>query len=139
METDSSIINYVGECGIGDYLCGHCEGNCRNDDDCAGDLVCETRAGFEAVIGCSGEGGPRDVHGKSVCVAPPPPAIQFDGMKKCKKRTPCENCVGHCRSDAQCAGELRCASRDTSGMQDVPGCTWNGSNYDKNQPHDFCK
>ena len=33
---------------------GECEGDCDNDGDCAGDLVCFQRNGLESVPGCAG-------------------------------------------------------------------------------------
>jgi hypothetical protein len=33
---------------------GMCEGDCDNDSECAGDLVCFTRRAYQAVPGCSG-------------------------------------------------------------------------------------
>jgi len=61
-------INYVGECGDEEYLCGLCEGDCDDDSDCQGDLVCFQRDGYEPVEGCKGAGGQRDVYAKDVCV-----------------------------------------------------------------------
>lgn len=40
------------------------------DDDCAGTLICKQRSGFEAVPGCSGEGGSTDLYAKDICVKP---------------------------------------------------------------------
>ena len=57
------LIEYVGECAHEeDFLCGLCEGDCDEDADCAEGLVCANRPGgsFEAVNGCSGEGGFSD-------------------------------------------------------------------------------
>ncbi len=64
------IVNYVGECGVEDYLCGECEGDCDSDSDCEDGLECFTRSGYEAVPGCSGEGGDRDVIGRDICFDP---------------------------------------------------------------------
>lgn len=36
--------------------CFNCQGDCENDSDCAGDLICFSRGGFEPVRGCSGRG-----------------------------------------------------------------------------------
>ena len=67
-----NFVNYVGECGAsGGFFCGECEGDCDSNDDCTGDLVCSQRSGIEAVPGCTGEGGARDVYGKDICVKPP--------------------------------------------------------------------
>ena len=61
------VVNYIGECGS-NYKCDLCEGDCDSDSDCAGDLICLQRDGFEAVPGCSGAGGARDVYAKDICV-----------------------------------------------------------------------
>ncbi len=64
------VINYIGECDWeSDFLCGLCKGDCDNDSDCEGDLVCSQRDTFEAVEGCTGEGGARDVYAQDVCRA----------------------------------------------------------------------
>ena len=44
--------------GCGDTLCGLCQGDCDNDGECQGDLVCFLRTGDEPVAGCSGESSP---------------------------------------------------------------------------------
>jgi hypothetical protein len=68
------------------------------------------------------------------------PSIQFVG-RTCTRAfdgQPCGECIGDCDNDAECAGDLRCAQRNRSGMQDVPGCSWNGSDR-KSKGTDFCK
>lgn len=71
--SQSGVINYVGECGSESYLCGMCEGDCDNDENCSGDLVCVQRSGNEPIQGCTGEGGDRDMYGKDICVQPQNP------------------------------------------------------------------
>jgi hypothetical protein len=121
---NAGVINYVGECNPGKYLCNRCEAGCSNDDDCAGDLVCQSRTGFEPVSGCFEEGGPLDMKGKGVC---------YDGSLKpqllyyghhCKEyyHYKCPMCGGGCDNDHDCQGNLRCAKRE--GLEDVPGCAW---------------
>ena len=44
--------------GCGDTLCGLCQGDCDNDGECQGNLVCFQRTGDEPVAGCSGESSP---------------------------------------------------------------------------------
>jgi hypothetical protein len=46
---------------------GECDGDCDNDAECAGDLICFQRSGTTSVPGCLGEGSP----GKDYCVQPP--------------------------------------------------------------------
>ena len=71
--SENNVINYVGECGSENYLCGACEGDCDSDSDCEEGMVCVDRNGYEAVAGCSGEGGDRDLYGKDICVPTSPP------------------------------------------------------------------
>ena len=71
------VIKYVGECAHEEgFLCGLCQGDCDEDADCAEGLVCAQRPGgsFEAVNGCSGEGGFSDTKaGSDICVYPEKP------------------------------------------------------------------
>ena len=60
------------------------------DDDCAGNLICKQRTGFEAVPGCSGEGGSTDLYAKDICVKPALTDIVLNGD--------CTNC-GLCTGD----------------------------------------
>ena len=135
-------MNYIGECSAGSYLCGLCEGDCDDDSDCKGDLVCAERDGFAAVTGCQGAGGDRDLYGKDVCVPPPievqyvgNPCIDFFSDGKCTE------CTGDCDADSDCVGDLRCAQRhDLTGEEIVPGCVW-GDNSDgiRLDDSDYCE
>ena len=150
--SEEGVINYVGECDAGGYLCKLCEGDCDGDSSCEGNLICAQRDGFEAVEGCSGEGGSRDVHGKDVCVHPPTsqptPApvstltdIQYVGnpCSDAYDGGQCKECTGDCDSDNDCEGELRCTQRSgSSGLVNVPGCSWNGASKQYTST-DFCK
>ena len=155
--TENAVVNYVGECSQSTYLCKLCEGDCDSDADCEGTLICAQRGAFEAVDGCSGEGGSRDVYGKDMCVNPPapdptpaptpppsPPSltnIQYVG-NPCSvafSGGQCEECTGDCDNDDDCAGDLRCAQRSkTTGVENVPGCDWNGSSR-QTGADDYCK
>lgn len=46
-----------------------CEGDCDDDDECAGDLICSSRDANEAVPGCSGD--KAEFSGKDFCVKAP--------------------------------------------------------------------
>jgi hypothetical protein len=48
---------------------GECEGDCDNDDECEGSLVCMKRVGGEIVPGCSG----TDTSKTDYCFVAPPP------------------------------------------------------------------
>ena len=139
----AGTVNYVGECSSSTYLCGECEGDCDDDNDCAGDLVCTQRSGSEAVQGCSGEGGSRDLYGKDICVAPEVNEVNYVG-NPCTDRFgtgQCEICSGDCDNDGDCDGDLRCAQRERSdGVENVPGCQWpDGSDEVRLQDDDFCE
>ena len=135
------VINYVGECDPSTYLCEECEGDCDSDSDCVGDLVCRQRSGNEAVSGCTGEGGSRDVYGKDICMQTEVTTdfVQYVG-NPCTDENgvagSCEVCTGDCDQDADCKDSLRCAQR--SGFdEDVPGCVWEDTaRFDGS---DFCK
>ena len=53
----------------------------------------------------------------------------------------CEICTGDCDRDSDCADGLRCAQRrETSGIENVPGCEWGpGSDSIRFDNDDFCK
>ena len=130
-------MNYIGECSAGSYLCGLCEGDCDDDSDCKGDLVCAERDGFAAVTGCQGAGGDRDLYGKDVCVSaqpsptPPSPTPMFPNSLKikdsgCSVNDSCSKCEGPCNnSNSVCDAGLVCFDR--TGSEPVPGCVTGGA------------
>jgi len=61
---------HVGDEGIpaSAFPLGACEGDCDNDDECAGGLLCKQRSANEAVSGCEGVGDYR----KDYCYDPNP-------------------------------------------------------------------
>ena len=122
-------MNYVGECGSG-YQCGLCEGDCDGDSDCAGDLVCVQRNGFDVVAGCSGSGGDWDLYGKDICaeaLAPSPTPDFLNSLKfndaGCSESIPCGKCEGPCDTNS-CSLDLTCFNR--IGDEPVPGCVTGG-------------
>mmetsp|Transcript_17430 Transcript_17430/g.26044 ORF Transcript_17430/g.26044 Transcript_17430/m.26044 type:complete len:855 (-) Transcript_17430:362-2926(-) len=131
------IMNYVGECSSGSYLCGLCEGDCDSDSSCEGDLVCVERSGYSAVQGCTGEGGSRDMYDKDVCApaqvpSPTPPSPTPDYLNSlifnsngCSGNSPCTNCEGPCSTSNDCEADLVCFQRSAS--ESVPGCVTRGS------------
>ena len=139
-------ITTSGECGISrGYLCAECEGDCDSDADCESGLICTERSGNEAVPGCTGEGGDRDVYGKDVCTKMPEPenVTTFVG-NPCTSFSDggyCKECTGDCDRDEDCAGDLRCAQRSSfSGLEDVPGCSWaEGSDSIRFDNDDYCE
>ena len=58
-----------------------CEGDCDEDEDCIGDLVCQQRVDFEEVLGCLGKGE----QGTDYCA-----------------RTALSECEADCDNDDQC-------------------------------------
>ena len=126
--SEEGVINYVGECDTGGYLCKLCEGDCDGDSSCEGNLICAQRDGFEAVEGCSGEGGSRDVYGKDVCISPPirneiRDSLTISGYY-CSESNPCPKCAGSCGIDSHCMSGLECFQR--SGLDPIPNCVTGG-------------
>lgn len=125
------MVNYVGECGeYGDYKCGECEGDCDDDDDCEGELICFQRDGFEPVFGCEGEGGEYDLHAKDICIDSNSDKIFQNSLlineEGCSSGAPCDKCYGPCDSDADCDSGLTCFIR--TAFEPIPGCVT--GNYD---------
>ena len=139
------IVNYVGECGTENYLCGKCEGDCDDDNDCMNGLICFQRSGAESVPGCSGAGGDRDVNGKDICFdpndvsqptakptkeipeligGPYPFSLRYHTTLQCSPTSPCQKCTGGCSSDRDCAAGLSCFNR--TGLESIPGCVTGG-------------
>ena len=100
-----------------------CEGDCDNDSQCKGDLVCFHRDGNSAITGC-GAGGEGDVNHADYCYHPTTPT------------KPCEMCIGDCDDDDQCAGTLQCFHDD--GIEHVPGCTGKRERWQDNDLKDYC-
>ena len=128
--TENAVVNYVGECSQSTYLCKLCEGDCDSDADCEGALICAQRGGFEAVDGCGGEGGSRDVYGKDMCVNPPnnDPPQTSDSLiireSPCTDSSPCPECHGSCDVDSNCETGLECFQR--GGVESIPNCVTGG-------------
>jgi len=93
---------------------GACDGNCQEDTDCEGNLVCESPNGSGEVEGCIG--------------------LAISSVKYCKypslvqtQSFPLGVCEGTCANDGDCQGSLECFFR--IGTEDVPGCL-GGSMFD---------
>ena len=142
---------------------GECEGDCDNDNECAGDLICFKRAGHEEIPGCTG--GKRDA---DYCIPPaadtaistlsgrtsvssvptpiptakpaPAQAAQKDASNlpkvkfiKWNPTRPLNECEGDCDKDHHCADGLVCYQRGAN--EEVPGCTGGKSD---NSRTDYC-
>jgi len=87
---------------------GLCQGNCVNDSDCAGPLVCYKREGNEEMPMCNLKEGNRRFFGFSginVCKTPTP---NVDGALKRR-----EGDYGdHCQKSRQCKKPFRCQRRN---------------------------
>eukprot|EP00808_Paulinella_micropora_P001810 g25698.t1 len=105
------------ECSTGG--CGHCEGACTSNVQCAAGLVCFTRSGLEAVPFCAGEG--QSGVGYCVPADTSDPAIFYDAARENCPNCNFGLCVGDCDEDSDCAPGLSCFQRD-AGMP-VPGCS----------------
>ena len=123
------VVNYIGECGDA-YKCNECEGDCDSDSDCAPGLACFMRSGYEAVPGCNGEGGLRDVWDKDICYNPNPPVEYKDSLKinenGCSSESPCDVCTGPCSTNSDCMSSLTCFNR-SGGSGPVAGCVTGGA------------
>ena len=106
-----------------------CSGDCDNDSQCFGDLVCFKRNGTQSVPGCTGTG----VSAKDYCHKPnEADTLAYVGNDLLPSRSfPLGECEGDCDSDDDCAGSLQCIER--SGTESVPGCFGSGCSG-----KDFC-
>ena len=129
--------------GCGTNGCDQCEGDCDNDNDCAGGLRCFQRVRFEAVPGCGGVGSGRGGWdycydggaGAEIAVKPPTPrptrgvdigggaSLRTIGRDGCGPNG-CGECEGDCDVDGDCAGGLQCFHRIN--FEAVPGCGGGG-------------
>eukprot|EP00980_Cylindrotheca_fusiformis_P000752 scaffold175_cov153-Cylindrotheca_fusiformis.AAC.4 len=141
---------------------GRCEGDCDDDDDCEGGLVCFQRDANESVPGCSGGG--KDNSRTDYCVrstesppptndpspnptpaptlsqgTPPPTPAPTPGPThhilplKITQSFPLGRCEGDCDDDDDCEGGLICFQRDEN--ESVPGCSGGGKD---NSRTDYC-
>eukprot|EP00986_Skeletonema_menzelii_P005451 scaffold1984_cov144-Skeletonema_menzelii.AAC.4 len=95
-----------------------CHGDCDDDTQCAGELVCFQRSGDEAVPGCTGS----TTSGTDFCAYR---ATANTAWLKGDNGSPAENfplglCEGDCDSDANCQTGLVCEQR--TGDEPIPGC-----------------
>jgi hypothetical protein len=72
-DAPEGVVSYKGECDSSN-LCGRCSGDCDSDRGCEDGLECFQRDDFEAVPGCTGEGGLYDKSGSDVCYSISPVA-----------------------------------------------------------------
>lgn len=102
------------------------KGDCDNNSNCAGKLLCHQRDSGDPVPGCSGRYFssfdycicPVDVNGRT--------SLHAIGLNPSQTLGRCE---GYCDSSNNCAGDLICVQRD--GTDDIPGYSGSGiSNYD---------
>eukprot|EP00808_Paulinella_micropora_P026003 g69710.t1 len=116
--TTSYILTTLStQCSTGG--CGHCEGACTSNAQCAAGLVCFTRSGLEAVPFCAGEG--QSGVGYCVRADTSDPAMFYDAARENCPNCNFGLCVGDCDVDSDCAPGLSCFQRD-AGMP-VPGCS----------------
>ncbi|CAJ1964753.1 unnamed protein product [Cylindrotheca closterium] len=113
-----------------------CQGDCNNDDDCAGNLVCRQRDDNAPVTGCSDRGAT----GFDYCYAPGPTDLVylgdddegFDGTGPPNLA----RCRGDCDEDTDCENGLVCFQRDFE-PRSVPGCSGDAFQIG-NGDDDFC-
>jgi len=104
---------------------GLCEGDCDDDGDCEGDLICEQRSGFAEIVGCVGRGVENNdycrVATEDTPVMPFPLAVEStacvsSGELCSEDENAC--CSGVCKKDMD-SGEEIC------GDEEGPGVTGN--------------
>ena len=61
------------------------------------------------------------------------PGLTDVGQESCNPGNACDACKGDCDTDADCAGDLECFSRDA--LEPVPGCSVSG---DGTEGWDYC-
>ena len=67
LPTTPGVLNHIGECAEGNTgQCGECEGDCDEDADCMGDMVCFHREYGEIIPGCTGD-SMYDIEAKDYC------------------------------------------------------------------------
>jgi len=96
-----------------------CQGDCDNDDDCKGSLVCYHRDEIETVPGCLGLG----ISEVDYCSNRPPNYLYF--VSQALGPGALGLCEGDCDSDDDCEGTLVCNRRN--GYVPVPGCDGKGT------------
>ncbi len=134
-------LKYVGN-DLG-YPLNECEGDCDDDIDCTGDLICVQRetASYKPVPGCLG--GEANSGGTDYCARPnaaivtanpttapptisPAPTPAYPRVKKIGNNWnpaagfPLNECEGDCDRNSDCKGNLICFERE--GGELVPGC-----------------
>ncbi|KAL7537594.1 hypothetical protein ACHAWF_005837 [Thalassiosira exigua] len=109
------------------YPLDECEGDCDDDSECQGSLVCFQRSWGEPVPGCSGDDRIRKtdycVRLKELTI------VGNDGQPG--SAFPLGKCEGDCDSDWECEGRLVCFQRRSGDA--VPGC---GGSDDSS--YDYC-
>jgi hypothetical protein len=126
-------LDIIGNNFGSDYPLGLCEGDCDNDGECKGHLVCFHRTGSQTIPGCSGD-KPK-YSGIDFCYDPtthPLPKLNIVG-NNFGSGYPLGLCEGDCDNDHECAGDLKCFQR--SGSKAIPGCTGDKPKY---HGVDFC-
>ena len=111
-----------------------CEGDCDNDAECAGHLIChQTSSGDTRVPGCWGLPVPE----MDYCVHPPRSIVNKGTGAHSQ---PLGLCEGDCHRDSDCKPGLVCFQRDEetlgNGESEVPGCK--GSPDSPLRNYDYC-
>jgi len=110
---------------------GECEGDCDDDSDCIGTLVCSHRNGWDDPLppGCSGS-----PHAESHDYCYDPAKALIPAVDKGDNPTNLGECEGDCDRDSDCIGALVCGHRN--GWDDAlpPGC----SGTPHYESHDYC-
>lgn len=106
----------------GAYPLQMCEGDCDDDNDCAGDLICFQRNTGLEVPGCKGsdESTIDYCTNAQFAISSPSLLAHVGNNGKPEDAFPLKVCQGDCDTDDECSGNLVCFHR--SGGEEVPGC-----------------
>lgn len=89
------------ECCRPGQECDYMEGDCDEDNDCKGDLICKQNTNGD-------NGCPAGTHPETDCCGPRCDPSRESSANCCTNSKPCEFMEGDCDSDAQCQGDLEC-------------------------------
>ena len=145
---DNNVLKFSGQCYW--KSCGRCAGDCDNDSECSGDLVCFQRRGnAQSVPGCIGTTksdvdyciDKHDIPQNTPTLTKAPTPVPSSRSTPYPVSSPADNnkltvvvepgndvktllekCQGDCSTSDDCRDELKCYKRTDGRLKFVPGC-----------------
>merc|ERR1719334_2891180 len=116
-----------------------CEGDCKDDEDCSGDLECYHRGQTGVTNLPPGCYGSFDSDYTDFCYDPNCHAYVIDYVDLTPGRE-LHHCQIDCDNDDQCADDLECFQRNGDDAEFPPGCydPNDESEYDWDEGYDMC-